>query len=866
MPPEALAAAGAGAHSRVSARQLLVDWANTNDGWVREIALAVLSTTKPIAARQIADIFARFLSEKRLSDEVLPAVPALEYQEGLGDSLGALAFRKLSDVRGVNALAGGQEILFNPALTILFGENGTGKTGYARILKGLAAVRTAEQILPDVHGTGPQPDPHALLEYSLGEETLQLEWSGETGVAPLTRACVFDSPAVRFHVDEDLSFVYTPRDLALFSAVSEGVGAVKAAAEEAVGARRPGSNSYLAHFERGTAVYTQLETLGPATELGTLEELAAVSDGERENAGRLRTAAAAMQSGSLQSQLAVARSRLQLYDELSAAAVSVAAFDAEAYNDAVAVAARATDAYSRLRADLLSDAGIDDGSQEAWQEFVLKGEAYRAQLAQDEQDQRPAEGDPCLYCRQPLDKRAAALLARYHDFATDVTRTQVADAQGRARALLGHVAAIDRPALIATVRRHLEDDPGEQLLLDAESLLLALEDQSGAWQTLEALDWSKLGSPATALQPDLAIRRSSAQQLLSDLTARSSDLAGELERDSRELRELTARIELASRIEDVRGTVRQAKWVQRLEQLIHGLSALLRSLTEVSKTASRQLLNDDFEAHFAQECSALRAPTLRLEFPGRRGQPARRKVVSAEYRPSQVLSEGEQKVIALADFLAESELQLAPAPVIFDDPVNSLDYRRIGEVADRIARLARGRQTIVFTHSIWLATELLARFEKTPEDCSYYSVSDEGGMGIVTSGTGPRWDTVKSMTKTVNEVIAAAKATDGEARTALVENGYSRIRSWCEVVVESDLLRGVTKRHQANVMMTLLPQIRGDRLAATTEAIVPVFERACRVMEGHSQPLETLSVRPTLEELEADWATLKDARSAYLAD
>jgi wobble nucleotide-excising tRNase len=42
-----------------------------------------------------------------------------------------------------------------------------------------------------------------------------------------------------------------------------------------------------------------------------------------------------------------------------------------------------------------------------------------------------------------------------------------------------------------------------------------------------------------------------------------------------------------------------------------------------------------------------------------------------------VLSEGE-KVIALADFLAEASLKPA-APVIFDDPINSLDYKRLAD-------------------------------------------------------------------------------------------------------------------------------------------------------------------------------------------
>ena len=140
---------------------------------------------------------------------------------------------------------------------------------------------------------------------------------------------------------------------------------------------------------------------------------------------------------------------------------------------------------------------------------------------------------------------------------------------------------------------------------------------------------------------------------------------------------------------------------------------MLRSLTDTSKLASEQLLNKDFERHFNDECKLLRAPAVTLQFPGRQGQVTRKKAVAGgEHRPSDVLSEGEQKVIALADFLAEASLK-PPAPVIFDDPINSLDYIRIREVVNRIVALCQSRQVIVFTHNIWFTTELLARFEKT---------------------------------------------------------------------------------------------------------------------------------------------------------
>jgi hypothetical protein len=89
------------------------------------------------------------------------------------------------------------------------------------------------------------------------------------------------------------------------------------------------------------------------------------------------------------------------------------------------------------------------------------------------------------------------------------------------------------------------------------------------------------------------------------------------------------------------------------------------------------------------------------------------------------------------------------------------------------------------------------------------------------------------------------------------------MRGWCETVVETELLAGVTQRYQANVMMTKLDQIKGAHLQAAFDVIGPLFHKACRVTEAHSQPLETLSVRPTLADLEADWTAVRAAGKAY---
>jgi hypothetical protein len=74
----------------------------------------------------------------------------------------------------------------------------------------------------------------------------------------------------------------------------------------------------------------------------------------------------------------------------------------------------------------------------------------------------------------------------------------------------------------------------------------------------------------------------------------------------------------------------------------------------------------------------------------------------------------------------------------------------------------------------------------------------------------------------------------------------------------------VTKRYQPNVMMTKLANINFAGLQTAVAVIGPLFEDCCRYIGSHSQPMETLNVRPTLDTLKADWKKLQEARDAYI--
>jgi len=72
-----------------------------------------------------------------------------------------------------------------------------------------------------------------------------------------------------------------------------------------------------------------------------------------------------------------------------------------------------------------------------------------------------------------------------------------------------------------------------------------------------------------------------------------------------------------------------------------------------------------------------------------------------------IASEGEQRCIALAGFLAELGQASHQSAILFDDPVSSLDHRYQDKVAERLSIESRSRQVVVFTHDVAFVHQLL---------------------------------------------------------------------------------------------------------------------------------------------------------------
>ncbi len=309
-----------------SSHALLPRWANDQDGWCRAIAGNVLKNRARPSDLDIDRYLKLLLSEKKLSPEPFEAVPKIEEKELAGNPLDPVRLDSLKVGDGVNALKVGAQIDFAPGVTVIFGENGSGKSGFVRVLKRAAGLRTAEDILHNVRADT-KPTPSAGFTVTVGTAGQTIPWKNEFGIAPLNRMSIFDARGARLHVEDDLTYVYTPGELTLFPMVQNGIERVRTAFETTITARTPGPNTILVSFDRSCSIYPLIETLGAATDLDEIRKYAVLPENIDTTIDSLTTEVDALRSLNIQSELKRARDRVALVKVLKSAIETAKAFD-----------------------------------------------------------------------------------------------------------------------------------------------------------------------------------------------------------------------------------------------------------------------------------------------------------------------------------------------------------------------------------------------------------------------------------------------------------------------------------------------------------------------------------------------------------
>ncbi len=131
----------------------------------------------------------------------------------------------LGPVKNLNRLAPEQQLRFaTNGLTIVYGDNGSGKSGYCRISKKLCRSLTKDDLLGNVFEAGAKPPAEVVVRYLLdgSEEPVEVLWKdGDEPPNEISNITVFDSHNARLYTDRQNRIGFLPAELALLERSQE---------------------------------------------------------------------------------------------------------------------------------------------------------------------------------------------------------------------------------------------------------------------------------------------------------------------------------------------------------------------------------------------------------------------------------------------------------------------------------------------------------------------------------------------------------------------------------------------------------------------------------------------------------------------
>ena len=888
----------------------IATWARERPLWQQD-ALRRLVEQPRLTDDDLADLVALCKAEFGIAtDGALPARP-LNADAAVGPSAGARAtcLTRVHSVRHVNALRDDQSLaVASNGLTVVYGDNGAGKSGYVRVLKQVCRARGAKDAVhPNVYAEESPPasavvcyevtdgapaSPHTLgapggaahIPTPAEHETV---WGpGVTGPQDLAQVSVFDSRSAAVYVTDQNDVAYLPHGMDLFPRLVGVVEAVKGALEQEI-QHLDRSRERFDAIPAGTRVFDVLDTLQVAGARQRVDDLATLSEAEQARLEELRAADRRLKADD---PLARAQELRRCAARLDAARKRLVALEAALDDSAINELRQAREALSTARAaaalasgGAFTDAPLGGVGSETWRALWAAARRFAEDGAAPLQAFPPGPGDVgarCVLCQQPVGDDARERMQRFEDFVRGETRAEVDRATRELESRIEALHALAPQTLADTVLL------SEIEALDAELASILPECTTKIAERRDGAIGAARGGPEPADWAALVHAPSGGCERLEALARRVTDDAARFEAGvdpvarkavADELREMEARVALAELRERAYAEIERQSLKAKLRKCV--ASANTAPITKRNTELLKDAVSEPLAAAFATHIRALDLGHLPVGVAASHGQKGKAyhglalgKRTNAKVRTEEVLSEGEHRGVALAAFFAEVSLQDSASTVVFDDPVSSMDHGRRAYVAERVADIARARPVLVFTHDLvflWML-QRAARARAVALVPRYFR-RDDSGAGVITEDwpwDGQNVSTRIGSLKQMLQALPKLAMTDRARYEVEVRVFYGKLRDTWERSVEEVLFNNALRRFSREVQTLRLRNIH-----RVTEQQMVDFEagmtKASDWIQGHDHATELALPVPEPSELAADLDALdrwvKEVRKQHAA-
>lgn len=802
----------------------IMRWSQTLPEWQQD-AISKLYVRSVLSEQDIDDLYALLKSEHGIPDPIGRTPKKLAAEDVASpqaqDQLVQLA--AIKNLRNVNALAEGQRLQINPeGLSVIYGENGSGKSGYSRVFK--KACRARDQREPIHPNANLEPGkaglPQADFEIVVDGTHQEVAWiSGKEAPEQLSTISIFDSHCARAYVDNQGDFAYVPYGLDILEGLVTVCTKLKAKATKEQIDNKPNIELFASITKTQTKAGKLLAELSAKTKSEDVETLANLNETDRL---RIETISKALAETDPKQKAHVLTLRAARFSALSTRIATAREFvsDTKVANlkhliEKSIAARKAAEFAGQIFRDT---PGLLPGTGgEAWKNLFDAARAFSLESHPENTFPDLGHDALCPLCQQPLEQKGVASLHTFEEF-----YQQAAEKADKAARKLAEEAylliknaqldlLIDASLVeeLAGINQKLADDciNFQKAILSRRLAIHEASKPNGDWKLVPELPVDVCASIEVA-KAQLLIEA----KVLEDSMDEKAKAELILEKA-----ELDSRLKLSDLKISVLEAIAKFVLADKLKACSEATltTAISRKSTELSKTMATQevadALNNELKLLNVHELKVMMKP----ESPSGKTRFKLVLEVQGNAAAKDILSEGEQRAIAIASFLAEVNLGKGLGGIVFDDPVSSLDHKRRWHVAKRLAAEAKLRQVIVLTHDIYFLCILQQEAESMGLDLSPQCIrKTPSGFGVQTDRipfdaltTSKRVKSLRQMQLAVN---MAHTTGDEELAKQLTRDTYYNLRLAWERGIEEVLFQGTVTRFGEGISTKQLSYVEVD--------------------------------------------------------
>lgn len=843
--------------------QEILEWSKDRPVWQRE-ALRLLALNGELADEDINALAEICKSSHGLAEQ-RDTVP-LAKEHVPDQTAGApVSLVSIFHHRGVNALAENQTLKFGPSLTVVYGDNGAGKTGYIRILKSACRARGPEKILGNVVSGSTPLVPVVAIKYKVGAEPDPREWAGGNEDEFVSRVSVFDTQCAAVYLTEKTDVAFRPFGLDLFDKLVKVCKAVRTKLETEQ--RALGASALTAlqtTIPQGTTVAKFLANVSSLTKPEALQELARLSPEEDARLAFLEKSLLDLQANDpekLIRQLTVRSGRVQaLVRHLKEVETVLSDEALKAVFDARTEGRRKSEEAKRLREATFTQGLLQGTGTDAWTALWESARHFSQEQAyQDKVFPFVGDGAQCVLCQQGLDHETAHRLKKFEDF--------VASTVERELRLIRNTFARQRKAFAdLKIMTEAVDETLKEIHIEHEGLSDAIRAALASNELRRAAVLSALAEDKdlTVVCEALVSMTAEVEGLSAQIVERIKTLnmsANDQTRKSltTETQELRGRKLLATNQQTVLDDIERRKKYAAYGLCIDDTKtqAITAKSTAVTKTVVSQKLKKRFQDELIN-LSFRHAEVEMKELGGADGVFYHKLVLTRAPGVDlpKIVSEGEQRCLSIAAFFAELSTADESSDIVFDDPMSSLDFQWRNSVARRLVQESKTRQVVVFTHDIVFLLALRQYAEGLGVEILDQHIRRlANGAGVCAEELPWVALPVKKKIGYLNNVWQKADKLSRDGNQDAYEKEaqylYGMLREAWERALEEVLLGGVVERYRPGVQTQQIAQI-ADISPEDCKCVETAMTKCSTWLPGHDKAAAARAPVPAPGELKDD--------------